>query len=89
MRHGVTGSLNKRIPAKTVPNAPIPVQTAYAVPIEIPFNDNVSSPKLVNAHTENATDGHSRVKPSDIFKNVVKPTSNAPANSRINQYMPD
>ncbi len=32
-RKKVAGSLNTKIPIRTVPTAPIPVQTAYAVPI--------------------------------------------------------
>ncbi len=33
MRQKVAGSLNMKIPTSTVPTAPIPVHTAYAVPI--------------------------------------------------------
>jgi len=33
MRQKLTGSLNKKIPINTVPTAPMPVHTAYAVPI--------------------------------------------------------
>lgn len=33
IRQKLAGSLKKKIPTKTVPTAPIPVQTAYAVPI--------------------------------------------------------
>ena len=33
MRKKVAGSLNTNIPTNTVPTAPIPVHTAYAVPI--------------------------------------------------------
>jgi hypothetical protein len=34
-RQKVAGSLKIKIPIKTVPTAPIPVQTAYQVPIGI------------------------------------------------------
>jgi hypothetical protein len=33
IRQNVAGSLNTKTPINTVPTAPIPVQTAYAVPI--------------------------------------------------------
>jgi len=35
IRNTLTGSLKKIIPSNAVPVAPIPVQTAYAVPIGI------------------------------------------------------
>ena len=35
IRQKSAGSLNTKIPTRTVPTAPIPVQTAYAVPIGI------------------------------------------------------
>lgn len=42
IRQKVAGSLKKKIPIKTLPTAPIPVQIAYAVPIGNPFSPEIA-----------------------------------------------
>ena len=49
----VTGSLNKNIPATTVPTAPIAPQTAYAVPTGIAFSPPIAlKSKNMLKHTQ-------------------------------------
>ncbi len=79
------GSLNKIIPAITVSAAPIPVHTAYAVPIGIPklialFN-NI---KLNIEDTKNQNEGQNFEKFSEYFKHTVNITSIKPP---INKYI--
>lgn len=74
-----TGSLKKIIPKIVVPAAPIPVQTAYAVPIGKVFNDQANSEKLPDAKTKNPMLGQIFVKLLESLSIVAKPTSSIPA----------
>ena len=62
-----TGSLNMIIPKIAVPAAPIPVQTAYAVPIGSTFNDQLNREKLPAAKTMKPRLGQSFVNPLESF----------------------
>ena len=75
----VTGSLKKIIPKIVVPAAPIPVQTAYAVPTGRTLSDQLSSEKLPAANTKNPKLGQSLVNPFESLSIVAKPTSRNPA----------
>jgi len=75
----VTGSLKKIIPKIVVPAAPIPVQTAYAVPIGRTFSDQASKEKLPDAKTKNPMLGQIFVKLFESLSIVAKPTSRMPA----------
>mgnify|MGYP007004945804 CR=1 FL=1 len=74
-----TGSLKKIIPTIAVPAAPIPVQTAYAVPTGRTLSDQLSSEKLPAANTKNPKLGQSLVNPLESLSIVAKPTSRNPA----------
>jgi hypothetical protein len=74
-----TGSLKIIIPKIAVPAAPIPVQTAYAVPIGRTFSDQASREKLPDAKTKNPMLGHIFVKLFESLSIVAKPTSRSPA----------
>ncbi len=74
-----TGSLKMTIPKIAVPAAPIPVQTAYAVPIGRTFKDHASKEKLPEAKTKNPILGHTFVKLFESLSIVAKPTSSNPA----------
>jgi hypothetical protein len=79
MRAIETGSLNNTIPKIAVPAAPIPVQTAYAVPMGKTFSDQASNEKLPDAKTKNPILGHTFVKLFESLSIVAKPTSSTPA----------
>jgi hypothetical protein len=74
-----TGSLKRTIPKIAVPAAPIPVQTAYAVPMGKTFSDQASNEKLPDAKTKNPILGHTFVKLFESLSIVAKPTSSTPA----------
>jgi len=67
------------IPKIAVPAAPIPVQTAYAVPIGRTLSDQASREKLPDAKTKNPMLGHIFVKLFESLSIVAKPTSRSPA----------
>lgn len=78
-RQKLTGSLKKIIPTKTVPTAPIPVHTAYAVPkgkVTVALFKNT---KLIIAQIRNPSPHFKFAKLLDNFKQVVKPISKHPA----------
>ena len=79
MRAIDTGSLKITIPRIAVPAAPIPVQTAYAVPIGRTFSDQASKEKLPEANTRNPMLGQIFVKLFESLSIVAKPTSRSPA----------
>ena len=70
------------MPIKAVPNAPIPVHTAYAVPSGIDFKLIDNAVKLSTAKTKKVTVGQTFVKFSESFKKVVKQISKIPAKRR-------
>lgn len=89
-RQKLEGSLNKKIPTKTVPTAPIPVQTAYAVPIGKPSVAFINSPILITRDTTKPKYQRYISVPlvSFVFpKHDVKPTSNIPAIINNIQYI--
>ena len=82
-----TGSLKTIIPKIAVPAAPIPVQTAYAVPIGRTFSDQASREKLPDAKTKNPILGQIFVKLFESLSIVAKPTSSKPAVMTANHAM--
>lgn len=74
-----TGSLKISIPRSAVPAAPIPVQTAYAVPIGKTLSDQASREKLPDAKTKNPILGQIFVKLFESLSIVAKPISSRPA----------
>jgi len=82
-----TGSLKTIIPKIAVPAAPIPVQTAYAVPIGRTLSDQASREKLPDAKTKNPILGQIFVKLFESLSIVAKPTSSNPAVITANHAM--
>ncbi|SEQ80828.1 hypothetical protein SAMN04488023_101191 [Pedobacter rhizosphaerae] len=83
----VAGSLKYRMPIITVPTAPMPVQTAYAVPIGKFSNALFKKTKLSTAQTKKPKLHFNTVKFFERFKQVVKPISKQPAIIRYIQLM--
>ncbi len=79
MRPREIGSLKRNIPKSAVPAAPIPVQTAYAVPMGSTFSDQLNREKLPAAKTIKPRLGQSLVKPFESLSIVAKPTYSKPA----------
>ncbi len=82
IRHKFTGSLKKIIPIITVPTAPIPVHTAYAVPIGKCSKDLIK--KYILATMQIAKEVYHKyislpVVSFALPKLDAKPTSNKPA----------
>lgn len=76
-----TDSLNIKIPTKTVPTAPIPVQTAYAVPIGNVSVAFIKSNMLMLKHRTNPMYHQVAAIPVAYFalpKQAANPTSNNP-----------
>lgn len=87
----LTGSLNTRMPIKTVPTAPIPVHTAYAVPIGSVWVAFISSNILRVRETRKPPYHQYTSFPVASFafpKQEAKPTSNKPAMIKIIQFTP-
>ena len=87
-RIGILGSPKTKTPRVKVPTAPMDVQTAYAVPIGIPFNEYQSRSPL------NAMLVPAKAKPQifipgllDSFNPRGQPISKTPAINRDSQYM--
>src|SRR3954468_14982763 len=78
-------SPNSTIPSPTVPTAPIPVHTAYAVPSGRLRVATPTRNKLATIMIAVATEGHSRVNPSEYFSPIENPVSNTPPTTRIVQ----
>lgn len=87
MRAIDTGSLKITIPSIAVPAAPIPVHTAYAVPIGKTFKDQLNKEKLPAAKTMNPKLGQILVKPFESLSIDAKPTSRNPAVITANHAM--
>ncbi len=79
IREKETGSLKMIIPKMAVPAAPMPVQTAYAVPTGNTFSDQAKREKLPDAITKNPILGQILVKLFESLSIVAKPTSSNPA----------
>lgn len=82
-RIGVVGSPRKAMPQSTVPTAPIPVQTAYAVPIGNDLVATPSNPTLMANATMVPTLGHKRVNPSVNLRLTAQVISNSAAMIRM------
>ena len=82
------GSLNTKIPTMTVPTAPIPVQTGYAVPRGMVFVAFVSSTMLRKHRKRNAAYHNAALFPVSILpfpRQNAKPVSHSPATINIIQ----
>jgi len=79
------------MPAIAVPAAPMPVHTAYEVPIgKPPLIALFRKKKLREIQTMKLSDGHNFVKFSEYFSEIVNPISNNPPMTRNNQgIIPD
>lgn len=78
----VAGSLKKKMPIKTVPTAPIPVQTAYAVPMGKVCVALYNSAILMERQTKKPTIHNVEIVPEvslALPKHDAKPTSKNPA----------
>jgi len=87
IRQKVAGSLKYIIPIITVPTAPMPVHTAYAVPIGKVCEALFNSIKLRAMHIKKPMLHFKLLKLFESFKHVVKPTSKRPAIIKIIQFM--
>ncbi|SHG48983.1 hypothetical protein SAMN05443144_13019 [Fodinibius roseus] len=67
--------------------APIPVQTAYAIPTGNVFKAKPSKATLRIMETPVKTDGQNFVNPSVYFKPTAQPISNNPATNKYIQDM--
>jgi hypothetical protein len=86
----VAGSLNTSIPTTTIPNAPIPVHTAYDVPTGSVFVTVYKRKMLVKRQIRNATNHIVAVGPEvsrSLPIHVAKPISNNPAIMSMIQFM--
>ena len=82
IRAAVAGSLKITIPSTTAPRAPIPVQTAYAVPMGKVFTAWAKSQTLAAIAATVRTEYPTLVKPSDSFIAVTQTISRHPAANR-------
>lgn len=84
------GSLNNNMPTSTVPTAPIPVQTAYAVPIGIVWLARYNRYILIDRLIKKPVNQRVATAPEDSFafpRQVAKATSNNPAIISIIQFI--
>jgi hypothetical protein len=79
MRKASADSPNISMPAIMLPAAPIPVQSAYAVPNGTDLSEYPSSAKLEAIANSIPTVGQNRVKPSEDFRVNAHTTSSKPA----------
>ena len=87
-RNSVAGSPSMAIPHAIPPTAPMPVHTAYTVPMGSVRSDCDMQNKLsaITAATDRL--GQSRVKPSDCFISTTQPISARPATASHNHATP-
>ena len=86
----VAGSLKTSIPTRTVPTAPIPVQTAYAVPIGSVCVAFIRSVILIESAIKNPVYHKIMVLPVAVFafpRQNANPTSKRPAIIKIIQLI--
>src|SRR5688572_30407762 len=84
------GSLKKIIPIRTVPTAPIPVHTAYAVPMGSVCVALYSKTMLIERQTKNPVIHQMELLPDvsrALPRQVANPTSNKPAIIKRNQFI--
>lgn len=89
-RRNVAGSLNTKMPTNTVPTAPIPVQTAYAVPMGRYCVALTSNHMLMPSDTKKPAYHRYMVCPLVSFafpRQKAKATSKSPAIMRVIQCM--
>lgn len=89
-RQKCTGSLNIQIPSNAVPTAPIPVHTAYAVPIGRVWVALYRRAILMAREARKPISHQVAVVPVENFalpRQNAKPTSNNPAIIRISQFI--
>lgn len=89
-RQNSAGSLKIQIPIITVPTAPIPVQTAYAVPKGSDLVACIKRTILMTKQIPNPANQRLDSVPEvalDLPKQAVKPTSKIPAMININQLI--
>lgn len=82
----VKGSSNKQAPRKAVPMVPIPVHTAYAVPMGSTFID-IPRKTTLNTILAYTRAGTGVVKPPVDLSPTAQPISNNPARIRISQAL--
>jgi hypothetical protein len=75
-------SPNRNMPNIATPTAPMPVHTAYAVPIGIVFMAAESNHKLIAMADTVKSDGTGFVKPSVYLSPIAHPHSNKPATTK-------
>ena len=85
MRATSRGSLKKIIPKTTVPTAPMPVQTAYAVPSGMVLRAWERKKKLTIIAATVPRLGQNRVKPLVALSPTAQTISNTPARKRSSQ----
>jgi hypothetical protein len=86
----VAGSLKNKIPIKTVPTAPIPVHTAYAVPMGMVLVAFINNNMLIDKATKKPVYHHKDVLPvvSLAFpRQDAKATSSNPATIKIIKFI--
>jgi hypothetical protein len=76
-----------KIPRMTVPTAPIPVHTAWAVPTGRVRIAVASKKKLRAMVIREKTEGQRRVKPSEYLRPMAHPTSSRSAMMSRIQFM--
>ncbi len=89
IRQKYAGSLNTNIPTRTLPTAPIPVQTAYAVPIGNSLVTFTNKIILIVRHIKKPKYQNTAIFPEDSFalpKQAAKPTSKSPATTSRIQF---
>jgi len=85
MRARLVDSPNSTIPVMAAPTAPIPVQTAYAVPVGSVFIAHDNSTMLTIIAVMVIMLGVNRLNPWVYFRPTAQTTSNKPAIKRIIQ----
>lgn len=88
-RQKLAGSLKNKIPTNTVPTAPIPVHTAYAVPMGKVCVAFIKSNMLMVRDTKNARYQNTTAFPVTSFafaRQAAKATSNKPAMIKMIQF---
>ncbi len=84
-RAGDAESPNRQMPRTAVPNAPIPVQTAYALPMGRLLTEADRSIMLNSSDRPVPTVGQKRVKPAEYLRPVAKRISKTPARTTKDQ----
>jgi hypothetical protein len=85
-----TGSLKKKMPINTMPTAPIPVQTAYAVPNGKVSVALYSKNTLNTRQIANPVNHHQKACPEEVLilpMQVAKPISKRLAAKRMTQFI--